>query len=521
MPQQNQRAELHATIWGIANDLRGAIGGWDFKAYVLSSLFYRFISENTTAYFNRMLKAVGSNKSYADMSDNEAENARQQAIDEKGFFILPSQLFSNVSKSLDLNKEETYKSLNERISNIFHDIEKSALGTPSEDDLKGLFTDFVVDSPQLGNTVLTRNKLLAKVFIRVAEMDLGEVDYDNNQIDAFGDAYEFLMKMYASEGGKSGGEQFTPQEVSEVLARLASYGNPNIRTVYDPACGSGSLLLKFAKIVPDRNSIKYFGQELVPTNYNLSRINMFLHNINFDKFDIQCGDTLLDPRHRHEEPFDAIVSNPPYSKKWDGDNNALLINDDRYSPAGILAPKSASDLAFTMHMLKSLSESGTAAIVEFPGVLYRGGAEKKIRQYLVTNNFVDTVIQLPQNLFFGVSIATCIIVLRKSARPDNNILFVDASRQFVKNGNKNLLTPENQDAIVNAYAERKEVQYFTRLVSCQDVAANDYNLSVSSYVEQEDTREAIDILQVNADLETLCTEGNRLRSEINQLIKTL
>ena len=521
MPQQNQRAELHATIWGIATDLRGAIGGWDFKAYVLSSLFYRFISENTTAYFNRMLKAVGSNKSYADMSDNEAENARQQAIDEKGFFILPSQLFSNVSKSLDLNKEETYKDLNERISNIFHDIEKSALGTPSEDDLKGLFTDFVVDSPQLGNTVLTRNKLLAKVFIRVAEMDLGEVDYDNNQIDAFGDAYEYLMKMYASEGGKSGGEQFTPQEVSEVLARLASYGNPNIRTVYDPACGSGSLLLKFAKIVPDRNSIKYFGQELVPTNYNLSRINMFLHNINFDKFDIQCGDTLLDPRHRHEEPFDAIVSNPPYSKKWDGDNNALLINDDRYSPAGILAPKSASDLAFTMHMLKSLSESGTAAIVEFPGVLYRGGAEKKIRQYLVTNNFVDTVIQLPQNLFFGVSIATCIIVLRKSARPDNNILFVVASRQFVKNGNKNLLTPENQDAIVNAYAERKEVQYFTRLVSCQDVAANDHNLSVSSYVEQEDTREAININDVNAKLKTLCAEGSRLRNEINQLIETL
>lgn len=521
MPQQNQRAELHATIWGIANDLRGAIGGWDFKAYVLSSLFYRFISENTTAYFNRMLKAVGSDKSYADMSDNEAENARAQAIDEKGFFILPSQLFSNVAKSLDTNKEDTYKNLNERISTIFHEIEKSALGTPSEDDLKGLFTDFVVDSPQLGNTVLTRNKLLAKVFIRVAEMDLGEVDYDNNKIDAFGDTYEYLMKMYASEGGKSGGEQFTPQEVSEVLARLASYGNKNIRAVYDPACGSGSLLLKFAKIVPDRNSIKYFGQELVPTNYNLSRINMFLHNINFDKFDIQCGDTLLDPRHRHEEPFDAIVSNPPYSKKWDGDANPLLINDDRYSPAGILAPKSASDLAFTMHILKSLSESGTAAIVEFPGVLYRGGAEKKIRQYLVNNNFVDTVIQLPQNLFFGVSIATCIIVLRKSARPDNNILFVDASSQFVKNGNKNLLTPENQDAIVNAYAERKEVQYFTRLVSCQDVAANDYNLSVSSYVEQEDTREAIDILQVNADLETLCTEGNRLRNEINQLIKTL
>ena len=521
MPQQNQRAELHATIWGIANDLRGAIGGWDFKAYVLSSLFYRFISENTEAYFNKMLRESGSSDKYAQMTDQQAEIARQQAIDEKGFFIPPSQLFCNVARSLKLNDEETYKNLNERISKIFSSIEKSAIGTPSEDDLRGLFTDFVVDSPQLGNTVLVRNKLLAKVFIRVAEMNLGEVDYDNNKIDAFGDTYEFLMKMYASEGGKSGGEQFTPQEVSEVLARLASHGNQNIRTVYDPACGSGSLLLKFAKIVKDRNSIKYFGQELVPTNYNLSRINMFLHNINFDKFDIQCGNTLTDPRHRQEEPFDAIVSNPPYSQPWDGDANPILINDDRYAPAGILAPKTKSDLAFTMHILKSLSESGTAAIVEFPGVLYRGGAEKKIREYLVNNNFVDTVIQLPANLFFGVSIATCIIVLRKSARPDNNILFVDASRQFLKDGNKNILSPENQDTIVNAYAERKEVQYFTRLVTCQDVAANDFNLSVSSYVEQEDTREAIDIHQVNADLETLCTEGNRLRNEINQLIKTL
>ena len=521
MSTAKQRAELHATIWDIANDLRGAIGGWDFKAYVLSSLFYRFISENTTAYFNRMLKAVGSNNSYVDMSDDEAENARQQAVDEKGFFILPSQLFSNVAKSLDTNNEATYKNLNERISTIFHEIEKSALGTPSEDDLRGLFTDFIVDSPMLGNTVLVRNKLLAKVFIRVAEMDLGEVDFDNNKIDAFGDAYEFLMKMYASEGGKSGGEQFTPQEVSEVLARLSSYNNKNIRTVYDPACGSGSLLLKFAKLVKDRNSIKYFGQELVPTNYNLSRINMFLHDINFDKFDIQCGDTLLDPRHREEEPFDAIVSNPPYSKKWDGDSNPLLINDDRYAPAGVLAPKKRSDLAFTMHMLKSLSESGTASIVEFPGVLYRTGAEKKIRKYLVDNNFVDTIIQLPENLFFGVPIATCIIVLRKSARPDNNILFVDASSQFYKEGSKNYLSPENQDVIVNAYAERKNVPHFSCLVPCQEVADNDYNLSVSSYVEQEDTRETINIEAVNAELETLCREGAMLRNIINQLIAAL
>lgn len=521
MAANNQREALHSTIWAIANDLRGAIGGWDFKAYVLGSLFYRFISENMIAYFNQLMKAAGMNGNYADMDDLQAENARQQAIDEKGFFILPSQLFCNIAKSLDTNKEETYKDLNVRISGIFKAIEDSAIGTPSEPDMKGLFTDFVVDSPQLGNTVLVRNKLLAKVFIRVAEMNLGDGEYDDNKIDTFGDTYEFLMKMYASEGGKSGGEQFTPQEVSEVLARLASHNNQNIKSVYDPACGSGSLLLKFAKLVPDRNKLMYYGQELVPTNYNLSRINMFLHNINFDRFDIQCGDTLIDPRHRSEEPFDAIVSNPPYSQPWEGDANPLLINDDRYAPAGVLAPKTKSDLAFTMHMLKSLSESGTAAIVEFPGVLYRGGAEQKIRKYLVENNFVDTVIQLPQNLFFGVSIATCIIVLRKSARPDNNVLFIDASELFVKDGNKNKLTPDNQDAIVKAYADRQDVQHFTKLVACTDIAANDYNLSVSSYVEKADTREAIDIDAVNAELAQISAEGIALRNEINNLIAEL
>lgn len=518
---QQQRAELHSTIWDIANDLRGAIGGWDFKAYVLGTMFYRFISENTEKHFAKLLKEWGNNDNYADIPDDVAENARQEAIKEKGFFILPSQLFGNVVKSLDTNREDTYKNLNERISGIFKAIENSAIGSDSENDMKGLFTDFVIDSPQLGNTVLVRNKLLAKVFIRVAEMDLGNKDYDDNQIDTFGDAYEFLMKMYASEGGKSGGEQFTPQEVSEVLARLSSYNNKNIKTVYDPACGSGSLLLKFAKLVKDRNSIKYFGQELVPTNYNLSRINMFLHNIDFDKFDIQCGNTLTDPRHRHEEPFDAIVSNPPYSQPWDGDANPLLINDDRYSPAGILAPKTKSDLAFTMHMLKSLSESGTASIVEFPGVLYRGGAEQKIRKYLIDNNFVDTVIQLPANLFFGVSIATCIIVLRKSARPDNNVLFIDASEQYIKDGNKNKLTAENQDAIVKAYADRTNVEYFTRLVPCIDIANNDYNLSVSSYVEKQDTREAIDIDAVNAELKDLTAKGVALRADIDKLIAEL
>ena len=352
-------------------------------------------------------------------------------------------------------------------------------------------------------------------------MDLGS-RYNDTDNDTFGDTYEFLMQMYASEAGKSGGEFFTPQQVSELLARLASWNNPNISKVYDPACGSGSLLLKFAKIVGiDNENLLYFGQEINPTTYNLCRINMFLHNVNFDKFDIRLEDTLLKPQHLDDAPFDAIVSNPPYSLKWEGKDNTILINDPRYSPAGVLAPKSAADLAFTMHMLWHLSEQGTAAIVEFPGVLYRGGDEKRIRQYLIKNNYVDTVIQLPANLFFGVGIATCIIVLKKSAKKDSSVLFIDASKLFQKNGNKNILLSEHQDKIMNLFKNRKDEQYFAKLVKNDDILNNDVNLTVSSYVEQEDTREVINIAEVNAKLDSLIAEGNELNEKIAGIIKEL
>ena len=517
MSNIQQREELHRTIWAIADELRGAIGGWEFKAYVLGTLFYRFISENLTYYINLLQREAGvEGFDYAQMDDEEAEQAREQMVQEKGFFILPSQLFQNVCKRCEQDEN-----LNMTLANIFRSIEGSAIGTESEDDMKGLFSDFNVDSSQLGGDVKTRNKLIAKVLLKVRDMDLG-TGFEQNKIDAFGDAYEFLMTMYASSAGKSGGEFFTPQEVSELLARLASADGHQIRSVYDPACGSGSLLLKFSKTVGRENpNLKYYGQEINPTTYNLCRINMYLHNINYDNFDIQLGDTLLSPKHRHLEPFDAIVSNPPYSIKWEGSKNPLLINDDRYSGPGVLAPDSTADLAFTLHMLSSLSESGTAAIVEFPGVLYRGGKERSIRQWLIENNFVDTIIQLPSNLFFGVGIATCIIVLRKGKRPDNRVLFIDASREFVKNGNKNKLTAENQDHIFRVFSERKEEQYFSRLVPIGDILANDSNLSVSSYVEQEDTREVIDIEAVNSKLETLIAEGNALNAKIEAIVKEL
>lgn len=510
-----EREELHKTIWNIAEELRGAVDGWEFKAYVLGAIFYRYISENLTDYINKLQRDAGTEDfDYSTMSDNVAEQARTQMVEEKGFFILPSQLFKNVAAApaKDVN-------LNETLNKVFRAIEASAAGKESEEQVKGLFSDFIIDSSRIGNSVEMRNKCIAAVLTAVRDMQLSK-KFADNSIDTVGDTYEFLMQMYASKAGKSGGEFFTPQEVSEVLARIASYNNPHVRKVYDPACGSGSLLMKFVKYAGDKaKDIEFYGQEINPTTYNLCRINMFLHDVNYAKFDIQLGNTLTTPHHLRQR-FDAIVSNPPYSTKWEGKGNAILINDVRYSPAGVLAPASKADLAFTMHMLYHLNETGTCAIVEFPGVLYRGGAEKKIREYLIRNNFVDTVIQLPSNLFFGVGIATCIIVIKKNKK-DNNILFVDASELCYKDGDKNKLGEENQDAIVNAYAERKEEQYFTKLVSNDKILENDTNLSVSSYVEKEDKREVIDIVALNKEIEELSSEIFTLNTVIKEKITNL
>ena len=515
MTKEQERAELHRTIWQIANDLRGSVDGWDFKSYVLGMLFYRFISENLTAYINADERRNGNNSfDYAKLSDDQAEFGRTETVKDKGFYILPSELFENVRQRA---KSDT--NLNETLAKVFSNIENSAKGAESEDDLKGLFDDLDVNSNKLGASVPKRNELLVKIMDSVGDLKLG--DYQDSTIDAFGDAYEFLMTMYASNAGKSGGEFFTPQEVSELLARIAVVGKKQVNKVYDPACGSGSLLLKFAKVLGKENVRQgFFGQEKNITTYNLCRINMFLHDINYEKFDIAHGDTLLEPHHWDDESFDAIVSNPPYSIKWDGDDNPLLINDPRFSPAGVLAPKSKADLAFTMHMLSWLSTSGTAAIVEFPGVLYRGGAEQKIRRYLIDNNYIDTVIQLPENLFFGVGIATCIIVLKKS-KADNATLFIDASKEFIHVGNKNKLSPENADRILNAFVARKDEAHFCRLVPNADIAANDYNIAVSSYVEQEDTREVVDIVELNARIAKIVEREDELRRAIDEIVKDL
>jgi len=519
MTREAQRAELHKTIWRIANDLRGSVDGWDFKQYVLGFLFYRYISENLTAYLNEHEHAAGDAEfDYAKLTDTEADDPGfvREIVAEKGFFIRPSELFANVRARAPRDPN-----LNETLERVFHNIEASAVGTASEDDIKGLFDDIDVNSNKLGPTVARRNEKLVKLLDAIGDLNLGNGNFSENKIDAFGDAYEYLMTMYASSAGKSGGEFFTPQEVSELLARITVVGKTSVNKVYDPACGSGSLLLRFRKVL-GKDGVRqgYFGQEINLTTYNLCRINMFLHDVNYEQFSIAHGDTLLEPAHWDDEPFEAIVSNPPYSVKWPGDSNPLLINDPRFAPAGVLAPKSKADLAFTMHILSWLAENGTAAIVEFPGVLYRGGAEQKIRKYLIDNNFVDAVIQLPPDLFFGTTIATCIIVLKKS-KADNAVLFVDASKEFVRGGNKNKLTKANQQKILDAFTAREGAAHFATLVDNQAIAENGYNLSVSSWVEAEDTREEIDIRELNERIAGIVERQAALRAQIDAIIAEL
>lgn len=508
MTSTEQRAELQRRIWQIANDVRGSIDGWDFKQYVLGALFYRFISENFASY------AEGGDDSvnYAAMNDEDIPAEIQvDLIKAKGYFIYPSQLFANIASSANTNE-----SLNTDLANIFKAIESSANGYPSELDIKGLFADFDTTSNRLGNTVADKNKRLAAVLKGVAELDFGK--FEDNQIDLFGDAYEFLISNYAANAGKSGGEFFTPQHVSRLIAQLAMHKQTSVNKIYDPACGSGSLLLQ-AKKHFDSHIIEegFWGQEINHTTYNLARMNMFLHNINYDKFNIMLGDTLTNPHFGDDKPFDAIVSNPPYSVKWVGSGDPTLINDDRFAPAGVLAPKSKADFAFVLHALHYLSAKGRAAIVCFPGIFYRGGAEQKIRQYLVDNNYVETVISLAPNLFFGTSIAVNILLLSKS-KTSTTTQFIDASELFKKETNNNTLTNEHVAKIMAAFASKKDEKHFAASVENAAIAANDYNLSVSSYVEAKDTREVIDITQLNAEIKETVANIDRLRAEIDAIV---
>lgn len=510
--KEQEREELHRAIWAIADELRGAVDGWDFKNYVLGTMFYRYISEKLADYINKGEEEAGNTGfKFEEMSDSDAEEAREGLIQEQGFFILPSELFCNVVKRC-----ENDENLNETLETVFRHIEESAQGSASENDFKGLFDDFDVNNNKLGNTVAKRNERLCKLLKGIESMKLGAVS-DHN-IDAFGDAYEYLMSMYASNAGKSGGEFYTPGEVSVLLSKLGTVGKKTVNKVYDPACGSGSLLLKAVDVLGEGAVTNgFYGQEINVTTYNLCRINMFLHGIGFDKFNIQCDDTLTNPQHWDDEPFELIVSNYPYSIKWKGDDDATLINDPRFAPAGVLAPKSKADMAFIMHSLSWLAPNGAASVVCFPGIMYRGGAEQKIRKYLVENNFVDAIIQLPGNLFFGTSIATCIMVMRKG-KTDNNVLFIDASKEYIKVTNNNKLTDENIDHIVDAYTKREEVEHFVHVADLNEIEENNFNLSVSTYVEPEDTTEKVDIKVLNQQIKDIVAKQEVLRTEIDKII---
>ena len=509
MTSIQQRAELQRRIWQIANDVRGAVDGWDFKQYVLGTLFYRFISENFIEY----ITGGDADVNYAAMADGDEtiEAAKDDAIKTKGYFIYPSQLFVNVAASANTNE-----SLNTDLAHIFKAIEASAIGYPSEREIKGLFADFDTTSNRLGNTVRDKNDRLAKVLKGVADLDFG--GFDASHIDLFGDAYEFLISNYAANAGKSGGEFFTPQQVSKLIAQLAMHGQTSINKIYDPACGSGSLLLQ-AKKQFDDHMIEdgFFGQEINHTTYNLARMNMFLHNVNYDKFHIQLGNTLEEPHFADDRPFDAIVSNPPYSVKWIGSDDPTLINDERFAPAGVLAPKSKADFAFVLHALNYLSAKGRAAIVCFPGIFYRSGAEKKIREYLVDNNYVETVISLAPNLFFGTTIAVNIMVLSKH-KLDTSTQFIDASALFKRESNSNVLQDTNIAQIIAAFDSKQNIDHFARSVPLEEVVANDYNLSVNSYVKAKDTRELVDIAKLNAELKTTVARIEQLRKNVDAIV---
>lgn len=504
---------MQSTIWKIANEVRGAVDGWDFKQFVLGALFYRFISEN----FTNFIEGGDESVNYANMPDDViTPEIKDDATRTKGYFIYPTQLFVNIAKNANNNPN-----LNTDLAAIFDAIESSANGYPSEHDIKGLFADFDTTSNRLGNTVEEKNRRLAAVIKGVESLDFG--NFEDNEIDLFGDAYEFLISNYAANAGKSGGEFFTPQNVSKLIARLAMSGLTSVNKIYDPACGSGSLLLQ-AKKQFDAHLIEdgFFGQEINHTTYNLARMNMFLHNINYDKFDIALGNTLLNPQYGDEKPFDAIVSNPPYSVNWVGSDDPTLINDDRFAAAGVLAPKSKADFAFVLHALSYLSARGRAAIVCFPGIFYRGGAEQKIRKYLVDGNFVETVIALPPNLFYGTGISVNILVLSRH-KADTKTQFIDASGEdfFKKQTNNNVLTDEHIERIVDIFDRKAPVEYVAALVDNSNIAENGYNLSVSSYVEAKDTREVIDIARLNAEVKQTVKRIDALRADIDLIIKEL
>ncbi|WP_291122039.1 type I restriction-modification system subunit M [Empedobacter sp. UBA7620] len=513
---EEQKKILEQQLWNIANTLRGKMNADEFRDYILGFIFYKYLAEKMEIYANSILEE--DKIKFIDINENTSEGqayidaVREEALETLGYFLKPSELFSEIARR---GNSDTDTFILEDLQKILTNIQLSTMGTQSEEDFDNLFEDMDLNSTKLGKTAEARNEIIVKVLVHLDEIDF---KLNDTELDVLGDAYEYLIGQFASGAGKKAGEFYTPQEVSKILAKIVTTGKNRLKSVYDPTCGSGSLLLRVSKEVKDVNN--FFGQEMNRTTYNLARMNMILHGVHYLKFDIKQEDTLENPQHLNDMPFEAIVANPPFSANWSA--NPLFLNDDRFSQYGKLAPASKADFAFVQHMIYHLAENGTMAIVLPHGVLFRGAAELHIRKYLIEQkNYLDTVIGLPANIFYGTSIPTCILVFKKCKEDPDHILFIDASKDFEKVKNQNMLRDEHIDKIVETYRNRTSIEKYSHLATLQEVAENDYNLNIPRYVDTFEEEEEIDIHAVMQEIKSLEAKRAELDQEIDVYFKEL
>lgn len=513
---EEQKKILEQQLWNIANTLRGKMNADEFRDYILGFIFYKYLAEKMEIFANSILKE--DKIQFREIKEDTVEGSayidaiREEALETLGYFLKPSELFSEIAKR---GNSDTNTFILEDLQKILTNIQLSTMGTQSEEDFDNLFEDMDLNSTKLGKTADARNEIIVKVLLHLDEIDF---QLNDTELDVLGDAYEYLIGQFASGAGKKAGEFYTPQEVSKILAKIVTTGKNRLKSVYDPTCGSGSLLLRVAREVKDVSN--FYGQEMNRTTYNLARMNMILHGVHYRQFDIKQEDTLEHPQHLNDMPFEAIVANPPFSANWSA--NPLFLNDDRFSQYGKLAPSSKADFAFVQHMIYHLAENGTMAIVLPHGVLFRGAAELHIRKYLIEQkNYLDAVIGLPANIFYGTSIPTCILVFKKCKEDPEHILFIDASKEFEKVKNQNMLREEHINKIVETYRNRTVIEKYSHLATLQEVADNDYNLNIPRYVDTFEAEEEIDIKAVMQEIKSLEAKRVELDKEIDVYFKEL
>ena len=510
---EDQKRELQKQLWNIANELRGKMNADEFRDYILGFIFYKYLSEKMELYANKLLKP--DDLEYAKLNESNDQNEeyvvaiKDQAVNDLGYFLSPDELFHHVAMQGSVDSDD----LIENLERILNSIEQSTMGADSEEDFEKLFSELDLNASKLGKTVVDRGKLISKVLLHLDKIDFR---LEDSKVDILGDAYEYLISQFAAGAGKKAGEFYTPQEVSEILSRIVTSGKKRLKSVYDPACGSGSLLLRIGRHVEVGN---YYGQEMNNTTYNLARMNMILHDVRFDKFDIKQEDTLEHPQHA-EYRFEAVVANPPFSANWSA--NPLHLQDDRFSQYGKLAPASKADYAFIQHMIYQLDENGTMAVVMPHGVLFRGAAEGRIREFLIKEkNYLDAVIGLPANLFYGTSIPACILVFKKCRENPDNVMFIDASQHFEKGKNQNRLREEDITKIVETYEQRKEEGKYSHVARLEEIKENDFNLNIPRYVDTFEEEEPIDLAEVTAEIKKIDSEMGEVDKKIEEYCKEL